>query len=171
VAKSYILSEQDRTRLREISKRVLGEPDQQIARQGPRLHDEPRAQRWWLSSIRGWEALPTVARWKYAHQEVEIDPADGLVDVSGGESGTTTEDYALNLQEFNNIAPRTGTQGTSVNETRPDYLDTSFNLMPVGGGSAGTPANQVLVWMTKWFRNDDTSVYLFKDPSAHDGDC
>ena len=120
--------------------------------------------------LTGWAQWGTVARWKYAWEECVISATGEDLPVTGGWTGSTTTDFALNLREINNVAQRTGTQGNSVNGAGADYPP-GFNLQPIGGGTGGVPANPVVVWLTPTFDAAGNRIFVFDPDNSDDGTC
>lgn len=122
-----------------------------------------------LAEITGWVALGTSGRrWKYAWQEVQISSTDTAVVKQNGRVGTLAAGYALNLRELRNSS--SGTQGNSIDMSRA-YYPTNFALQPIGGGSAGSPAIRVVLWVWPWTRADGATCYLCEYENAVDGSC
>lgn len=122
---------------------------------------------WFLARITGWTATIANARWKYAWQEVLLD-ADADLPITA-RSGTTTVNYAINLIEVNNITHHTGTQGNSVNQLPP--YPVNFQLLPVGGGTGGVVANQVVVMMYVVTDGSRQARPVFQYQNADFGTC
>lgn len=165
----YLVTEPTKRDLEAMLRWWKSTPQSRVARRARPLPDTG-GQRW-LAKIVAWLALgSTGARWKYGHHAVGIDDNDAVIELDGPE-GTVTEGYALNIIEANNVALNTGTQGTSVKESRQAYIDSGFQIQPVGGGTSGVPANEVVVWMSSAMRSDGSTLYLFQYENSHDGDC
>lgn len=127
---------------------------------------------YFLAAITGWATLgSTGARWKYAWEQKLLDGDDDIAVHSGRRiSGTTSDFYALNVCELNNVTHHTGTQGNSVDQSGADYPAT-FSIKPVGGGAGGTPANQVIVLMTIQTDANGNARPMFQYQNADDGTC
>ena len=119
-----------------------------------------------LARITGW-VLVSANKWHYAWEQVALDANNADVVVEGGLSGTTTENYAINLREVNNTA--TGTQGNSIDHST--NYPTTFSLKPFGGGANGVTANQTPVKLTLSVRTDGTTVYTFESENGEQGPC
>jgi hypothetical protein len=103
-------------------------------------------------------------RWKYAWSAVEPD-GDDMAAVTGGRSGTTSTDYALNTMEMGNTSSNVG---PGVDPTGTDYAASSFEPQAI--------SNNSIVWMrTTIHRNPSTGTITarnyFTAENAHDGDC
>lgn len=97
-----------------------------------------------LMRITGWAAFNgNQHRWRYAWTEVYLDTSDADQNREF-RSGTTSNFYALNLCEVNNVNSPNQVQGNSIDLGGSDF-PSGFSLMPVGGGTGGTPDNQVIV--------------------------
>jgi len=106
-------------------------------------------------------------RWRYAWTEVKLD-SDTTTDLT--RTGTTDTDYALNLREMNNVEQGTGMQGNSVDDSGDAY-PSNFSIQPVGGGTGGTPGNEVVVLMSQVRDAGGVRRYVFEYENADDGTC
>lgn len=96
-------------------------------------------------------------RWKYAWTEQQMN-GDSWEDKSGGRSGTTSSNYALNLVEANNDG--SGVQGNGVNLSN---LTGTFAIKAI----AGDP----VVQMHQKTDVNGTVKYYFSQVNAVDGTC
>lgn len=133
-----------------------------------------------LAKITGNATLgSTSIRWKYAWTEVELD-GDSTSDVSGGRSGTTSTDYAINLAELSNgtepsaSSPWVG--GYGVNMHGDDY-PSGFQMQPIGaspnnaGAADETHRVNVIVRMWEMLDVNGDTKYVFSASNQHDGVC
>jgi len=135
----------------------------------PRVRAGVGAARTFLAKITGNSAITANSRWKYAWSEVIID-SDADAVLTGGRTGTTSTDYALNLVEINNGAAGV-LGGDGVNAAGADY-PAGFKRRPIGGGgTTDTHTNDVLVVMHVVIDDDDDKRFVFSQPNAHDGTC
>lgn len=105
----------------------------------------------------------TSHRWKYEWTQVEWS-GDTVATVSGGLSGTTGSNYAVNGAE----AFHTSTYAWGVDVTGTDY-PASFAAKPIGGGgTTGTHKYDVVVpaWLPP-----GTVAPRFSLMGSHDGNC
>jgi len=124
------------------------------------------------AKITGWSQIGAIRKWRYAWVEAELS-GDTYQAKSGGRSGTTTVNYALNLREGANLTDHAGTQGNGVNEAGSSYPE-GFHLVPIGGGTGngnGTPANQTYVWMHVTTDTAGATRYEFAATNQNDGTC
>ena len=137
------------------------------------LNTYPYVEAMFMARITGWATLgATGARWKYAWELITLDgDDDSLITGDLARSGTTGSDYALNITELNNVTQGSGTQGNSVDDSAADYSGTGFSIQPVGGGSGGTPDNQVPVVMHVLRDANGNRRYVFEYQNADDGAC
>jgi hypothetical protein len=144
--------------------RQLTEHEERL--QGPRRSDEvvrpaktpPRGLLPFAAWITGNESIGT-NRWKYGWEEVTLD-GDDLEEKSGGRSGTTIEDYALNIVEDDNDA---NDVGPGVDVGASGYQSTSFEPQPIRTGTG--------VIMHQLIDTEGERRYVFALANAHDGDC
>jgi hypothetical protein len=100
-------------------------------------------------------------KWKYAWTEQQRT-ATGWQDLSGGRSGTTSTDFAVNANEANNDG--TGVQGNSIDIDGTVFDDNSdLEIQPVQGDPV------VRVWAE--MSSTATLVYTFEYVNAVDGEC
>lgn len=160
-----LISDNGITRIQSTIRTVDG-LSQSIA-PGPSRQGSEGNHDWFLARITGWVATIANARWRYSWEEILLDAdADLLIT---GKSGTTTTNYAINLIEVNNIAAHTGTQGNSINQVAP--YPANFQLLPVGGGTGGTVANQVVVMMYMITDGSRNARPVFQYQNADFGSC
>tara|TARA_R110000824_G_scaffold401762_1_gene615160 strand:+ start:10921 stop:11448 length:528 start_codon:yes stop_codon:yes gene_type:complete len=122
-----------------------------------------------LAKITG-NAEITANRYKYAWTEVIVDGTDGTTFIAktGGKSGTTSTDYALNGCE----AANTSTDVGSGVELNGDDYPTGFSMMAIGQLFSDAADKIDLVVVMFQFADDDGSVrYLFNMVNSHDGTC
>jgi len=120
---------------------------------------------YFAAEITGSASLAT-NRWKYAWTEKEFD-GDGLATLTGGRSGTTSTDYAVNIAETNH----TSTYAWGVDTTGDDYPD-GFVPQPVGGaGTSAAHAYNVPVWMREEIDLNGNRRFYFYAIGGHDGTC
>lgn len=136
----YIATEADRQELMRMRQRIdsiLG--GERTAR---RAEDDQGLRLWTWIKIDGSAALGggTSNRWKYGWDEVEAT-ADGWQVMTGGRSGTTTTDYALNALEYSETlitsALPDGTIAKLFVVLNEDY---TVGRWIVAGGGGGLPA-------------------------------
>lgn len=137
-------------------------------KQGPPPPNNYDGPDWFLARITGWAPIIANARWKYAWQEILIE-SDGDIICGGGLSGTTSDYYALNLTEMNNVPDHSGTQGNSVNQT--SNYPPNYHLLPVGGGTGGVVANQVIVVMYAISDTGQNFRPVFEYQNTDQGPC
>ncbi len=152
--------------LRQVVARVLG--TKSARKQGPPHPFNSDSPDWFLARITGWSAIIPNARWRYAWEELLLE-TDNDFPYGGGLTGTTTDFYALNLREMNNITHHTGTQGNSINQLPP--YPTNFHLLPVGGGTGGVVGNQVVVLMRIIVDTLGVGRPVFEYENADFGSC
>lgn len=112
-------------------------------------------------------ATLATSRFKYAWTEVAMD-GDDTADVSGGRSGTTTTDYALNTAEINHTSVFQFGADTSLTS----YTDTAMGMRPIGAsGIATTHDYDVVVEMTERTDVNGATKYTFQLMGTHDGEC
>lgn len=120
-------------------------------------------------AIGGGTSTTVAYRWKYAWSEAEYS-GDTLQVKSGGRSGTTTTDYAINRREQANGT----TQIWDVNVTLSDYPE-NYRPLPIGGqGGAGTIVGHVSdtpVIMEQVIDINGDTRYYFSELGTHDGGC
>jgi len=108
-------------------------------------------------------------RWKYAWSEAEFksDSIDVMGTPSHYRSGTTSQDYLLNMYEvFNNAQYQAG-----VDVQGDDYPD-GFALRPIGGaGTDNTHKYDVPVWIYEVVNTVGAVQYWFDKVNSHDGTC
>ena len=115
-----------------------------------------------------------VARWGYDWQQVDVTAAGGIQVTTNGLTGTyAAGTHAFNLHEYANVEQRAGVQGDGVDQESDDYQSTSFNLLPIGGGSltTGDSANSVIVWIKIARDVEGNLIREFSAVNAHDGEC
>jgi len=124
------------------------------------VHLEPfHAESFW-AKITG-NAADGTNKWKYAWTEQQRT-ATGWQDLSGGRTGTTTTDFAVNANEANNDG--TGVQGNSIDIDGTVFDDNSdLEIQPVQGDPV------VRVWAE--MSSTSTLVYTFEYVNAVDGEC
>lgn len=105
-------------------------------------------------------------RRKYAWSEAEAT-GDTWQVKSGGRSGTTSTDYALNkLEAFHTSQYKYGVDKDG------DAYPAGFDDRPVGGaGTTDTHKINVLVDMEEVTNIEGATRYWFSAPGSHDGDC
>ena len=100
-------------------------------------------------------------KWKYAWTEQQRT-ASGWQDLSGGRTGTTSTDFAVNANEANNDGA--GIQGNSIDIDGTVFDDNSdLEIQPVQGDPV------VRVWAE--LSSTNTLVYTFEYVNAVDGEC
>ena len=105
-------------------------------------------------------------RWKYAWSEAEYS-GDSLTTKSGGRSGTTSTDYALNRVEVNH----TSTLAFGTDQAGSGY-PSGFEPRPVGAaGNSNTHDYDVPVEMTEVIDLNGDVRYWFELIWTHDGPC
>ena len=119
-----------------------------------------------LAEITGNASLAT-NRWKYAWREVILD-GDDVATVTGGRSGTSSANYAINLIELKHTA----TYAWGVDITASGYAGTSFAPRPIGGGGADNSHryNVTVPMLQSYDKNGDVK-YAFSLMGTHDGSC
>ena len=124
------------------------------------VHLEPfHAESFW-AKITG-NAADGTNKWKYAWTEQQRT-ATGWQDLSGGRTGTTTTDFAVNANEANNSGA--GVQGNSIDIDGTVFDDNSdLEIQPVQGDPV------VRVWAE--MSSTSTLVYTFEYVNAVDGEC
>ena len=119
-----------------------------------------------LAKITGNASLAT-NRWKYAWSEVALGASDLDTSVTGGRSGTTSSDYAVNTHEMYH----TSTYAWGVHLTGTDY-PSGFAARPIGGGgTADTHRYNVVVEMSERVDSSGNIKYTFQSFGSHDGTC
>jgi len=98
-------------------------------------------------------------RWQYAWSE-QVRTATGWTTPTGGRSGTTEEDFALNSAEAFNDA--TGVQGHGVDIDGADY-PAGFEMQPIQGDRV------VRMWQET--ATDGSVAFSFEATNADDGTC
>lgn len=117
-------------------------------------------------AVGGGSVVTVEYRWKYAWDEAEFS-GDTATVKSGGRSGTTTTDYAVNMAEMFH----TGTYSWGVDITSSDY-PTGSRPRPIGGGgTANTHRYNVVVWMEQRTDVNGDVRYYFHASGSHDGAC
>ena len=119
--------------------------------------------------ITGW-AVWTTNKWKYAWEEIEVDGSGNVSAKTGGRSGTTSSYFAINMKETNNVASGGGVQGNDVDDSHADF-PSGYDLVPLGAGTGGVPANKVLVALMAYVLSDGTPCYKIYDKPTMDGGC
>lgn len=125
------------------------------------------------AKVTAWEALTGEdTRWKYTMQEIgltlDLFSAPEATAKTGAQANQFT---AYNWREINNVAQGTGTQGNSIDESATDYAGTSMTIQPVGGGTGGTPGNEVVIECERYATDDGKVVWMFDYENAVDGAC
>lgn len=120
--------------------------------------------------IVGWQQIGSLRRWRYSWEPVALNASDDDVTLDTYILGTFSNLYALNWYEVNNLVNHGGTQGNSINETASGF-PAGFQLQPVGGGTGGIPANQVIVPLQPYSRLDGETVMMFWYVNAEQGPC
>ncbi len=120
-----------------------------------------------LARITGNDGDPSNSnQWKYAWTEVELS-GNSTGDKTGGRSGTTTVDYALNLNEVNH----TSIYAWGVDTNGDDYPE-EFDARPIGGGgTSDTHKYDVVVLMKIVTDTNGDTRYVFEATGSHDGTC
>lgn len=123
------------------------------------------------TTVGGGSSVTVHYRWKYAWTEME-PIGDGYQVKSGGRSGTTTTDYALNNLEVNHTV--TVQWGVTINAAP---YPTGFRPRPVGAAGTGTGASQgthtqdIIVRMEEVTDANGDTKYWFETPGSHTGTC
>ena len=105
-------------------------------------------------------------RWHYSWAEAELSTTDVSI-LEGGRSGTTDEDYAMNMYEMTN----TSRYKMGVDVDADDYPD-GYDLRPIGGaGDSSTHKVDFCVEMIVMKSDMGFSLYRFYAPNSHDGSC
>lgn len=112
----------------------------------------------------------TANRYKYAWTEVYVDATDGttFITKTGGKSGTTSTDFALNGCEAANTADDVGS-GVVVDATN---YPANFEPMAIGQ-LASDPADKIDLVVVMFQIKDDEggTTYIFNMVNSHDGSC
>lgn len=117
--------------------------------------------------VAGGSAVSVEVAWKYSWTEV-IDNGDGTyTDKTGGRTGTTGTDYALNTVENGN----SGNYVWGVDVSNADYPDGYLPRPIGGGGTANTHRTSPVVELTRRAKSDGTRFYTFQLMGSHDGEC
>lgn len=124
---------------------------------------------WLMARITGWVAVIANAKWRYSWEEILLE-GDNDILRGGGRSGSTTDFYALNLWELNNITAHTGAQADGIPQNSSNY-PTNFQLLPIGGGSGGVVANQAVVEMKIISDAAGLARPIFTAFNGHFGPC
>jgi len=120
-------------------------------------------------------------RWAYGWQQVDLLAVSASTSgghmyrgTTGGMSGTTTSNFAVNLNELNHGNDPGGGAAwylSGINANGANYPD-GFALRPIGGG--GTTATHKAIVMVMMFRitaNNGTEQFYFDKVNSHDGIC
>lgn len=104
---------------------------------------------------------PPQNRWHYAWTEMEFTGLgyDGIEELSSGRSGTTTDDYAINMAEAMNDSSGVQNDGTDIDGA--DY--------PAGFAPQPTPADLIVRMYAAL--TPDGIQHHFWWPTGHDGTC
>jgi hypothetical protein len=111
-------------------------------------------------TIGGGSATTCTIHWKYAWEEV-IEKADGTTEtLTGGRTGTTGTNFALNEGETGNLADGTNVGGIDITG---DSYPQGFLPQPVPNGTVVRLTRKV---------DGETTFYAFAAIlTTHDGDC
>lgn len=122
---------------------------------------------WHLACLPSRATLAT-NRWKYSHKEVRVKSDDSYEVVTGGITGTTSTDYAINLFEMGNDGLSIEAGGIDV---EGEDFPAGFSLQPVGNEDGSETLAPVVVMFRT--RNSDDGVlrYVFQSGNHVDGTC
>lgn len=117
-------------------------------------------------AIAGGGAVAVEIRWVYAWVEVQRD-GDGVSVVSGGRSGTTGTNGAINILEINHADVVWGVDLTGSN------YPLGFRPRPIGGGGSDNTHKQDIIVEMIEAGADGSGVprYTFEAIGSHDGSC
>lgn len=120
----------------------------------------------WASIDGASQRTAGVASWKYSWRERQLANDDSWqLPASGGRSGTTSTNYAINVLEAGNV----GTKGYGIDLVSAcgrlwvHHTDLDFEFKPVPAG--------IVVWMQSVGRPDGSTAYVFQAPNPIDGRC
>lgn len=99
-------------------------------------------------------------RWKYAWEETELGSDDELVAKSGGLTGSTSSNYALNWLEVTNPASP-GPMGCGVNT---NDADATITLLPVGEALSPTIQVPIRIWYVPIGSGNTRPVFIGINP-------